>query len=105
MKRSIVVLAAAGLAGLAGCYWTPQPDIAGQPFAYRTGSGVVESVKPAPNPFTAAAGGSAAASEPTLYRLTIRMDNGRRQYVDTESSEFTRGTRVRLTEERLIEKQ
>ncbi len=107
MKRSLVVLAATGLAGLAGCYWTPQSDIAGQPFAYRTGSGVVESVTPAPKPFAAAAGGSASASpyEPTLYRLAIRMDDGRLQYLDTESTEFTRGTLVRLRDERLIEKQ
>jgi hypothetical protein len=102
MKRSIFILSAAGLAGLAGCYWTPQSDIAAQPFAYRTGPGVVESVAPAPKPFMAAAGGSAPEN---LYRLKIRMDDGRMQYLDTENAELTRGTRVRLTDERLIEKQ
>jgi hypothetical protein len=101
MKRSLVVLAATGLAGLAGCYWTPQPDRTSQPFAYRTGSGVVESVAPAPQPFMAAAGGSAPDA---LYRLKIRMDNGRTQYLDTSSAEFSAGDRIRLTDERLIEK-
>jgi len=106
MKRSLVVLAAAALAGLAGCYWTPAPDINAQPFAYRTGSGVIESVTTAPKPFTAAAGGSAPASpyEPTLYRLKIRMNDGRTQYLDTDSTEFRTGDRIRLTDERLIEK-
>jgi hypothetical protein len=101
MKRSLVVLAATGLAGLAGCYWTPQPASTTQPFAYRTGSGVVESVTPAPKPFMAAAGGSTGE---TLSRLKIRMDNGRTQYLDTDSTEFRTGDRIRLTDERLIEK-
>jgi hypothetical protein len=96
-------VAAVSLAGLAGCStWTPQTDITGQQFAYRAGSGVVESVSRAP--VIAAAGGS-APSQGALYRLAIRMDDGRLQYIDTESTEFTRGTRVRLTDERLIERQ
>jgi len=104
MKRHLAVIA---FAGLAGCAWyAPQTDISGQPFSYQAGNGVVESIGRAPAPFTAAAGGSAPASpyEPALYRLKIRMDNGRVQYLDTDSTEFTRGTRVRLTDERLIEK-
>ena len=106
MKRSLVALAAVSFAGLAGCAWmyTPQTDTAGSQLQYRPGTGVVESVNPAPAPFTAAAGGSSAAAE-RLNRLTIRMDDGRRQYLDTDSSEFTRGTRVRLTDARLIERQ
>jgi hypothetical protein len=32
------------------------------------------------------------------------MDDGRLQYLDTESTEFTRGTHVQLRDERLIEK-
>jgi hypothetical protein len=114
MKRSLVALAAVSFAGLTGCAWmyTPQADTAGSQFQYRPGTGVVESVNPAPLPFTAAAGGSAPASAgmtgaagERLNRLTIRMDDGRHQYIDTASSEFTRGTRVRLTDARLIEKQ
>jgi len=101
MKRAIVVLAAAGFAGLAGCYWTPQSDI-NQPFAYRTGTGVVESVTSAPKPFSAAAGGSAPE---TLYRLKIRTDDGRTQYLDTDSTDFRAGDRIRLTDERQIVRQ
>jgi hypothetical protein len=102
MNRALAVLA---VASLAGCAWTEnRTDITGQPFSYRAGSGVVESVTPAPRPFMAAAGGS-ASSEPTLYRLAIRMNDGRLRYLDTESTEFPRGTRVRLRDERVIEKQ
>jgi len=105
MKRSLAALAAVSFAGLAGCAWmyTPQADVTGTQFQYRPGTGVVEAVHPAPAPFTAAAGGSAGGDR--LNRLTIRMDDGRRQYLDTDSGEFTRGTRVRLTDARLIEKQ
>ena len=105
MKRSLAALAAVSFAGLAGCAWmyTPQTDVAGTQFQYRPGTGVVEAVNPAPAPFTAAAGGTVGGDR--LNRLTIRMDDGRRQYIDTDSGEFTRGTRVRLTDARLIEKQ
>ncbi|HUQ25035.1 MAG TPA: hypothetical protein VM140_05140 [Burkholderiales bacterium] len=105
MKRALAVLA---FSSLAACAWTTnQTDITGQQLSYRTGTGVVEAINPAPKPFTVAAGGTAPTSpyEPSLNRLTVRMDDGRRQYIDTESTEFTRGTRVRLTDERLIEKQ
>jgi hypothetical protein len=47
----------------------------------------------------AAAGGSAPDQ---LYRLKIRMDDGRTQYLDTDSTGFAPGTRVQLTDERLI---
>lgn len=100
MKRSLAFLA---FSSLAGCAWmtTPQTDVTGTQFQYRPGSGVVESVAPAPKPFMAAAGGSAPDD---LYRLKIRMDDGRIQYLDTDSADFPQGTRVRLTDGRLIEK-
>lgn len=106
MIRTIATLAAAGLVGLAGCStWTPQTDVTGQQFAYRTGTGVVETIARAPMPVIAGAGGTVPApADGVLYRLGIRMDDGRLQYIDTDSTEFTRGTRVRLTDERLIEK-
>ena len=75
----------------------------GATLQYRSGTGVVESVARAPAPLTAAAGGGTAQADP-LNRLTIRMDDGRRQYIDTDSGEFQRGMRVRLTDERLIER-
>lgn len=102
MKRSIALLAFAGLAACA--YQAPQTDITGQQFGYFPGTGVVESVSRAPLPITAAAGGTAPEAQQPLYRLAVRMDDGRLQYLDTDSTEFTRGTRVRLTEQRLIEK-
>jgi hypothetical protein len=102
MKRTLVAVAFASLAGCAWMY-APQADLAGQQLQYRPGSGVVESVARAPAPFASAAGGSAAPD--ALYRLKIRMSDGRIQYLDTGSSEFAPGTRVRLTDERLIEKQ
>ena len=102
MKRTLVALAAVSFAGLAGCAWmyTPQTDITGQQFQYRPGTGVVEAVTPAPRPFMAAAGGSAPDN---LYRLKIRMDDGRTQYLDTDATEFKPGTRIQLTDERLIQ--
>ena len=101
MKRAIAMIT---FSSLAGCAWwhAPQTDVTGQQLSYRTGSGVVEAVNPAPKPFMAGAGGS--APESGLNRLTIRMDDGKRQYIDTDATGFTRGTRVRLTDERLIEK-
>lgn len=102
MKRTF---AAVAFASLAGCAWmyTPQTDVSGQQFQYRPGNGVIESVTRAPAPFTAAAGGSAAAPD-QLNRLTVRMDDGRRQYIDTSDTGFQPGMRIRLTDERLIEK-
>jgi hypothetical protein len=101
MKPSLAVLAAVSFS-LAGCAWyAPRTDV-GQSLTYRSGNGVVESVSTAPRPFTAAAGGS--APDAPLYRLKVRMDNGQVQYIDTDATQFTRGTRVRLTDERLIEK-
>jgi hypothetical protein len=110
MKRSLAVLAALSFGiSLAGCAWyAPRTDV-GQSLSYRSGPGVIESVARAPTPFTASAGGSAASTGPTapeaLYRLKIRMDDGQVQYIDTSDTQFQRGMRVRLTDERLIEKQ
>jgi len=103
MKRTLMAVAFTSLASsLTGCAWmyTPQTDITGQQFQYRPGTGVVESRTPAPRPFMAAAGGSAPEQ---LYRLKIRMDDGRTQYLDTDSTDFKAGDRIRLTDERLIE--
>lgn len=100
MNRTLVALAFSSLAGCAWMY-TPQSDVAGSQFQYRPGSGVVESVSRAPRSFTAAAGGSGPEAP---YRLKIRMNDGRTQYLDTDSPEFSAGDRIRLTDGRLIEK-
>jgi hypothetical protein len=39
-----------------------------------------------------------------MRRLEIKMDNGQVQYVDTASSEFAKGTRVSLTDDKIIRK-
>ena len=107
MKRSLAALAFASLAGCAWMY-TPQTDVTGTQFQYRPGTGVIESVTRAPAPFSsmsggAAAGGTAPAPD-QLNRLAIRMDDGRRQLIDTSDTGFAPGMRVRLTDSRLIEK-
>jgi hypothetical protein len=86
---SLSVLAAA----LAGCT-SPGPNNpasasmapAAQPVPYWAGTGVVQSVTPAPGP------------DKSLQRLRIRMDDGRTTYVDTPSRDFSAGTRVQLTD-------
>jgi hypothetical protein len=106
MIRLAVPLSLLALAALSACSTPPQTGGPSQPGAnivtyvhpYRAGTGVVQAVMPAPP--TAAAGGSA---EP-MQRLEIKMDDGRIQYVDTSSREFTKGTRVQLTEDKLIRK-
>lgn len=95
-------LAAAALA-LAGCQTPPQTGGPAQPprlvttvHPYYAGNGTVQNVYPAP---TSAAAGSSV--EP-MRRLEIKMDSGLVQYVDTSSSEFTKGTRVSLTDDKII---
>jgi hypothetical protein len=94
---------------------------------FRAGFGTVQNVVLAPSPMGAARGGTAtgASSHPAgtsatdrplprvgepsssagrLNRLTIRMDDGSTQYIDTDSNEFPRGTRVEITPDRMIRK-
>lgn len=108
------------VAAFAGCT-TPGPNSpastsvapVAQPVAYWSGTGVVQSVTPAPGRVNAgpSAGGSTVAgpnpsarspvattADSGLYRLGIRMDDGRMMYVDTPSRDFSTGTRVQLTE-------
>jgi hypothetical protein len=72
---------------------------------YFAGSGVVQAVSATPV-MAARAGSSAGSSAPApsepMQRLEIKMDNGKIQYVDTPSRDFTRGTRVILTEDKII---
>ena len=105
MKRlmPLAVIAAA----LAACSTPPQTggptpavNVVTNVHPYRPGSGVVQSVSAAP----VATAGTGSSAEP-MQRLEIKMDNGPIQYVDTTSREFTKGTRVQLTENRYIKKQ
>ena len=99
-----------------------------QKAAYRPGTGVVQNVVLAPAPISAVSGGTAtgatghvagpsstdraeppvgvpSSSSGRLVRLAIKMDSGGAiQYVDTDSSQFTKGTRVELTPDGMIKK-
>ena len=106
MKRLALPLSLVALAALAACETPPQtggpaqstPNIVTYVHPYHAGSGVVQSVMPAP-----AAKSAGSAAEP-LQRLEVKMDTGTTVYVDTTSREFTKGTRVVLTENREIRK-
>ena len=120
---SLSILAVAALAACAPNTTTvrtslePSARIATQPVAYRPGTGVIESVTPAPIMGAAVAGGSAVTNRPEapvgtessrpnsgqMQRLTIRMDTDRAiQYVDTDATQFQRGMRVELTPDHYI---
>ena len=104
MTRLIPFTLIAAAAALAGCSTPPQtggPAVPGANIVtnvhpYKAGNGVVQSVSRAP-----ATAGAGSSSEP-LQRLEIKMDNGTIQYVDTASRDFPKGTRVTLSEDRLI---
>ena len=103
MPRLALSLSLAAVAALAACNSpAPRTEVVGTQMSYRAGYGTVQSVSPAPLPM-AAAGGSGQGGA-SLYRLAIRMDDGRMQYVDTDSPEYAKGQRVELSEDRLIGK-
>ena len=110
MKKLAIPLSILAAATLGACttYEVAGPatpfssaPIAGQPVAYHTGMGTVTHIAPSPS-YAAVAGGSTQTTPSRLNRLTIRMDNGSTQYVDTEGREFTTGMRVELLPDRTI---
>ena len=104
MPKVLPLAVIAAAAALGACSSTPPqqptPRIVTNVIPYVPGTGVVQAVYATPvgqpvNPTPA---------EP-MARLEIKMDKGGKiQYVDTTSREFTRGSRVQLTEDRLIKK-
>ena len=70
----------------------PQANIVTFVHPYHAGSGVVQEVMQTP------------ASAQPMQRLEIKMDTGTIVYVDTASREFTKGTRIVLTEDKVIRK-
>lgn len=106
MTKLMPLAVVAAVATLGACTTPPQvggpsqsqPNIVTNVHPYKAGNGVVQSVSATPVMRGAGAGSSA---EP-LQRLEIKMDNGSIQYVDTSSRDFTKGTRVSLTEDKLI---
>jgi hypothetical protein len=111
MKTLAIPYSLVAAAALAGCVTyeeapvrqaslVPPVPIVAQAVAYRPGTGTVERVTAAP---IASAGGTASAvPSERMNRLVIRMDNGGVQYIDTDSNEFHRGSRVELTADRMI---
>lgn len=99
-----LVVTAGAVFALTACTTSAPPQSGGPAQAnivtnvhpYKAGSGVVQSVFA--TPILPDAG---KPSEPT-QRLEIKMDSGGIQYVDTPSRDFTRGSRVTLTEDRMI---
>jgi hypothetical protein len=101
--------------------------IISQNLAYNTGYGRVESVLFRDAPQSSVSGGTAtgASSHPAgtsatdrpnppvgvpsnsagrNVRLGIRMDDGTMQYIDTDSDQYPKGTRVLLTSDHVIKK-
>lgn len=107
MTRIAVPLTILAAAVLAACT-SPGPNnpasatIATQQMPYWAGSGVVQSRTAAPAAMASSgnsvSAASTAAPSGNLYRLGIRMDNGRMMYVDTPSTDIPVGTRVQITE-------
>ena len=110
MTRTAASLAIVTLAfGLAACSSAPPSGsgrISTNELPYHAGQGVVIAAAQARPPISAAAGGtaSAASAAPAGHRLTIRMENGTLQYVDTDNREITVGSRVELGADHTIRK-
>ena len=98
--------AIAAIALLGACSTTQMqpitPNIATIVHPMRAGTGVVQSVMPAPV-MVAGPAASAGSSEP-MQRLEIKMTDGRMQYVDIRSGEIAKGDRVQLSEDGIIRK-
>ena len=71
---------------------TPPPAVVVAPTPVRPGFGRVESMAATPSS-AAAAGGT------TMRRLSIKMEDGTMQFVDTAAGNVTLGDRVELTSE------
>ena len=113
MTKLALPLSILAAATLVACSSNPSPapstissaaPIVPQQVAYRPGTGVVQNVVLTPGPISAVGGGTTpSSSSGRLVRLAIKMDaGGDIQYVDTDSSQFTKGTRVELTPDHLI---
>ena len=92
MLAALAALGACSTPPQTGGPAVPQPNIVTFVHPYHSGSGVVQGVMQTP------------ASAQPMQRLEIKMDTGTIVYVDTESREFTKGTRVVLTEDKVIRK-
>jgi len=107
-------IAALALAACAGPNEVQTPiganaaPIVPQPLAYAPGYGTVESVLFRDVPMSSVSGGTATGvpsnSAGRAVRLGIRMQDGTLQYVDTDSDQFPKGTKVLLTSDHILKK-
>ena len=105
MPKLVPFAAVITVAALGACTTPPQQagpsagssNIVTNVHPYRPGSGVVQNVYPVPQ--SAAAGASSG-----MQRLEVKMSDGTVQYVDAPSGQFTKGTRIQLTEDKRISK-
>ena len=114
MKKLAIPLSILAVATLGGCITYerdrpadtfPRASIAAQPVAFQAGNGTVTHIAASPSYIRSAAAGSSADSVRPGYplnRLTIRMDSGALQYVDTDTNELRSGERVELLPDRTI---
>lgn len=125
MKLIAIPLSILAVAALGACASNrpadtfPRASISPQPMAYRAGTGTVTQVAASPSYYgTAGAGTTAprtssaanaaganigvAAPASGYNRVVIRMDDGKMQYLDTDSNEFRPGMRVELLPDQTI---
>jgi hypothetical protein len=100
--NKLIALSVVAAFALSACASQPGPSqqkVFTNVYPYTPGQGTVTAVMPAPGQGSAAAGATAP-----IQRLEIRMDNGAVQYVDVPSKDFAKGTRVNLSQDKLIRK-
>jgi hypothetical protein len=124
MTKLAIPLSILAVAALGACT-TPRPadtfpraSIAAQPMAYNTGAGTITHISASPSYYGTAGAGTTAPRTSSVAnsaganigvpansgynRLTIRMDNGAVQYIDTDSNELRSGMRVELLPDHTI---
>lgn len=128
MKQLAIPLSILAVAALGGCMTYeatrpadtfPRASIASQPMAYRIGPGTITQVAASPSYYGSAAAGTTAprtssvgnsaganigavSTNSAYRRLTIRMDDGTMQYLDTDSNDFRSGMRVEVLPDHTI---
>jgi hypothetical protein len=119
MTKLVIPLSILAVTALGGCITYerdrpadtfPRASIAPQPVAYSTGAGTITHIAASPSYYATPASASAAAGSTgntvrpgyPYNRLSIRMDNGALQYIDTNSNEFRSGMRVELLPDHTI---
>ena len=93
------VIAALALAGCTSYYDPPAKTASAQPsvaLAPAVRAGIIESISLTSLPSAASAGGTLPAVTSGPYRVTLRMDDGTVQSIQTDSRAFLVGDRVQI---------